>query len=75
MNRADAATGTGVRRRRVRRGTELDIHPGSRVFTSFDATEPDLAASGTRLLPSMSQRSTRFLVPDQRDFVAVTVRR
>jgi hypothetical protein len=67
---ADAMVAAGVRR-----GMELDIHTGNVAFTGFDPTATDLAGSGTRLLPSMGQRLTRFLVPDQRDFVAVTLRR
>jgi hypothetical protein len=67
---ADAMAAAGVQR-----GMELDIHTGNVAFTGFDPAQPDLAASGTRLLPSMGQRLTRYLVPDQRDFVAVTVRR
>lgn len=67
---ADAMVAAGVQR-----GMELDIHTGNAVLTSFDPAAPDLAASGTRLLPYMNQRLNRFLVPDQRDFVAVTLRR
>ena len=59
------------------RGMELDIHPNMVTFTSYRPTPgTGLAGSGlagTKLLPAMSSSTRRYLSPDQRDFLAVTL--
>lgn len=67
---AQAMVGAGVKR-----GMELDIHSGMVTFTTFHPvpgvpSEP----AGVTLLPDMTQPATRYLTPDQRDFLAVTLR-
>jgi Phosphodiester glycosidase len=59
----------------VQRGMELDIHPGRVTFTSF-RPEPGapFGLAAAKLLPEMSQPTTRYLNPDQRDFFAVALR-
>jgi hypothetical protein len=67
---ADAMVAAGVRR-----GMELDIHPKTVTFTTFaPAAGQPFGLAATKLLPAMVQPATRYLVPDHRDFVAVTVR-
>jgi hypothetical protein len=67
---ADAMVAAGVRR-----GMELDIHPKTVTFTTFSpAPGQPFGLAATKLLPAMVQPATRYLVPDHRDFVAVTVR-
>jgi hypothetical protein len=55
------------------RGMQLDIHPGMASFASW---LPSTAATPapTKLLPAMSQPADRYLLPDQRDFIYLTVR-
>jgi len=52
------------------RGMQLDIH--SQMVDFFSYRHPGSPAA--RLLPTMPGRLDRYLVPDQRDFVAVTSR-
>jgi hypothetical protein len=67
---ADAMVAAGVQR-----GMELDIHPKTVTFTTFaPAAGQPFGLAATKLLPAMVQPATRYLVPDHRDFVAVTVR-
>jgi hypothetical protein len=59
----------------VQRGMELDIHPGMVTFTSFrSAPAAPFGVVGTKLLPDMPGPVSRYLNPDQRDFLAVTLR-
>jgi phosphodiester glycosidase len=59
----------------VQRGMELDIHPKEVAFNAFrPAAGQPFGLTGTKLLPAMVQPTTRYLVPDQRDFLAVTLR-
>lgn len=53
-------------------GMELDIHPPMVHMFTYRHTGSGLSA--TKLLPSMVGPDNRYLVPDQRDFVAVTLR-
>ena len=56
----------------VQRGMELDIHPKT---VSFNVHRPGGGTSApTKLLPGMVSPATRYLVPDHRDFLAVTLR-
>ena len=67
---AGAMTAAGVQR-----GMELDIHPKTVTFNVVHPTggaAPGLDA--TKLLPAMASPATRYLVPDHRDFLAVTLR-
>ena len=64
---ADAMTAAGVQR-----GMELDIHPKTVTFTIIRPSRTGLDA--TKLLPAMVKPADRYLVPDHRDFLAVTLR-
>jgi hypothetical protein len=55
------------------RGMELDIHPQMVTFMTYRPGQVD-DGSGTRLLPAMLPPTNRYLVPSQRDFLAVTIR-
>jgi hypothetical protein len=59
----------------VVRGMQLDIHDGKSTFNLF-RPDPGVAggAVGTKLMPNMQRPASRYLQPDQRDFVAMTVR-
>jgi hypothetical protein len=56
------------------RGMQLDIHDGKATFNIFRPAPGPLGAVGTKLMPNMQRPATRYLQPDQRDFVAMTVR-
>jgi hypothetical protein len=59
----------------VTRGMELDIHPAMVTFIAFHpAAGAAYGVTSTKLLPGMHPPSTRYLNPDQRDFLAVTLR-
>ena len=64
---ADAMTAAGVQR-----GMELDIHPKTVTFNIIHPSRTGLDA--TKLLPAMVKPANRYLVPDHRDFLAVTLR-
>ena len=64
---ADAMTAAGVQR-----GMELDIHPKTVTFNIIHPSHSGLDA--TKLLPAMVKPADRYLVPDHRDFLAVTLR-
>ena len=54
------------------RGMELDIHPQMVAFMTYRPGQARGAGAGTRLLPAMQPPANRYLVPSQRDFLAVT---
>ena len=56
----------------VQRGMELDIHPKTVTFNIIRPSRHGLDA--TKLLPAMVKPADRYLVPDHRDFLAVTLR-
>ena len=56
----------------VQRGMELDIHPKTVTFNIIRPSHTGLDA--TKLLPAMVKPADRYLVPDHRDFLAVTLR-
>ena len=56
------------------RGMELDIHPQMVTFMTYAPGQAHHAGSGSRLLPTMLPPPNRYLVPSQRDFLAVTIR-
>lgn len=59
----------------VVRGMELDIHPEMVTFNIFHRTDRmSTGVTGAKLLPDMQRPAGRYLVPDQRDFFAVTLR-
>ena len=67
---ADAMVAAGIQR-----GMELDIHPKMVAFNSFHPTAGQhFGLAATKLLPAMVPPATRYLVPDTRDFIAVTLR-
>lgn len=66
---ADAMTAAGVQR-----GMELDIHPKTVTFTIIRPTAPGAGLDATKLLPAMVEPADRYLTPDHRDFLAVTLR-
>lgn len=53
------------------RAMELDIHKKMVVFNLFTHPGGQAAPVGHRLSPDMPTPASRYLVPDQRDFVAV----
>jgi hypothetical protein len=55
------------------RGMQLDIHNEMVDFLSYPVGAAH-ALVGVKLLPNMPGSSDRYLVPDQRDFFAVTLR-
>jgi len=57
----------------VVRGMELDIHS---ALVSFASWAPNLTgrARPTKLLPGMERPANRYLAPDQRDFLYLTLR-
>ena len=56
------------------RGMELDIHPQMVTFMTYAPGQAHHDGSGSRLLPTMLPPPNRYLVPSQRDFLAVTIR-
>ncbi|NMI01665.1 hypothetical protein [Pseudonocardia acidicola] len=59
----------------ITRGMQLDIHPGMVDFTSYGpGPGRSFGLAPTKLLPAMPGSVDRYLTPDQRDFLAVTVR-
>ena len=56
------------------RGMELDIHPQMVTFMTYRPGQARDDGSGSRLLPAMLPPTNRYLVPSQRDFLAVTLR-
>lgn len=57
----------------VVRGMQLDMHTEMVDFLTYPAGA-DHAAYGVKLLPDMAGGANRYLLPDQRDFFAVTLR-
>jgi hypothetical protein len=66
---ADAMTAAGVQR-----GMELDIHPKTVTFNIIRPTPSGTGLDATKLLPAMVKPANRYLTPDHRDFLAVTLR-
>ncbi|HZD16230.1 MAG TPA: hypothetical protein VE196_14135, partial [Pseudonocardiaceae bacterium] len=55
-------------------GMQLDIHPQMVAFnTCRPAPAHPFGLTCTKLLPDMPGPATRYLTPDQRDFLAVTI--
>jgi hypothetical protein len=67
LTRALADTG-------VVRGMELDIHPEMVNLFFYHHAPGAPAPTPTRLLPTMHGSTDRYLRPDQRDFIALTLR-
>jgi membrane-associated phospholipid phosphatase len=57
------------------RGMELDMHPGVVTCNLYvpDANVPS-GVVARKLIPSMTRPATRYLQPDQRDFIALELR-
>jgi hypothetical protein len=53
---------------------ELDIHPKTVTFNILRPTPPGAGVDATKLLPAMVNPADRYLSPDRRDFLAVTLR-
>jgi hypothetical protein len=66
---ADAMTAAGVQR-----GMELDIHPATVTFNIIHPSAAGAGIDATKLLPAMVKPANRYLTPDHRDFLAVTLR-
>jgi hypothetical protein len=66
---ANAMTAAGVRS-----GMELDIHPKAVTFNIISRSAPGSGLTAAKLLPAMVKPADRYLVPDHRDFLAVTLR-
>jgi len=58
----------------VQRGMELDIHPKTVTFNIIRPTRSGTGLDATKLLPAMVKPANRYLTPDHRDFLAVTLR-
>ena len=56
------------------RAMQLDIHTNSVTFNLFQPSPAPAGVTGTKLLPDMARPATRYLQPDQRDFIALTVK-
>jgi len=57
------------------RAMQLDIHDGVVTFNWFRPDHAKAAGvTGAKLSPSMQRKANRYLVTDQRDFIAVQVR-
>lgn len=56
------------------RGMQLDIHPEMVTYLTYQPGQALQAGVGNRLLPAMVPPTDRYLVPSQRDFLAVTSR-
>jgi hypothetical protein len=66
---ADALVQAGVTH-----GMQLDMHHAMVDFLSYPNGATDRSSTGVKLLPDMDGSTDRYLVPDQRDFFAVTLR-
>jgi len=64
---------TTMRKAGVVRGMQLDIHTGMAFFASW-VPAGGVQPVPTKVLPTMAGSRTRFLTPDQRDFVYLTVK-
>ncbi|HEX5533196.1 MAG TPA: hypothetical protein VFX33_05595 [Actinomycetales bacterium] len=58
----------------VVRGMELDMHPGMTIFSSWAPLAAGRRPMPTKLLPNMRGDAARYIQPDQRDFVYLTLR-
>jgi hypothetical protein len=56
------------------RGMQLDIHTGMASFAWWMPAAGGRSSAATKLLPAMTRPADRYLVPDQRDFVYLTLR-
>lgn len=54
------------------RAMQLDIHDGKATFNIFRPAPGPLGTVGTKLMANMQRPATRYLQPDQRDFMAFT---
>lgn len=66
---ADALVQAGVTH-----GMQLDIHKAMVDFLSYPDGATARSSTAVKLLPDMDGSTDRYLVPDQRDFFAVTLR-
>ncbi|GAA2553827.1 phosphodiester glycosidase family protein [Pseudonocardia hydrocarbonoxydans] len=55
-------------------GMELDIHDNMVDLFTYRHDPSGALSTATKLLPNMPGPADRYLVPDQRDFVAITLR-
>jgi hypothetical protein len=53
---------------------QLDIHPGTSSFSSWTPQPGGGSSIPAKLLPGMTEPADRYLIPDQRDFIYLTVR-
>jgi hypothetical protein len=58
----------------VVRGMELDMHPGMTILSSWVPQGAGQRPIPTKLLPDMRGDPARYIQPDQRDFVYLTLR-
>jgi len=54
-------------------GMQLDIHPGMAFYTSWTPSQT-MGVQPSKLLPTMPGDAARYLSPDQRDFLYLTLR-
>ena len=62
---------TALQRGGAVRAMELDIHNHMVTYNLFTHTPGDPTPVGHKLSPDMTESASRYLRPDQRDFVAV----
>jgi len=56
------------------RAMQLDIHDGKATFNIYRPAPGPMGTVGTKLMANMQRPPTRYLQPDQRDFMAITTR-
>lgn len=62
---------TALQRGGAVRAMELDIHKHMVTYNLFTHTTSDPTPTGHKLSPDMTESASRYLRPDQRDFIAV----
>jgi hypothetical protein len=56
------------------RGMQLDIHTNNVTFNLYQPSPQPAGVTAAKLTPDMARPATRYLQPDQRDFIALTLK-
>ncbi|HEV7685316.1 MAG TPA: hypothetical protein VGQ80_02030, partial [Acidimicrobiia bacterium] len=56
------------------RGMQLDIHTNNVTFNLYQPSPQPSGVTAAKLTPDMARPPTRYLQPDQRDFIALTLK-
>jgi hypothetical protein len=56
------------------RGMQLDIHTNNVTFNLYQPSPQPSGVTAAKLTPDMARPATRYLQPDQRDFIALTLK-